>query len=151
VQVAFVYGKRPSSTLTRIFTGSTCYHVGFTDGRHFWDMNLLRRRRRWPAYPVERVILVEAPVPVSRDYLEEQLETDESSYSWLDYASFAVRWLAEKLRLSIGNAKGLICSEMVLQDLVANGWQPPAGFPEVPSPADLEQVLLGRRDAISRS
>lgn len=45
MQIAFVYGRQPSSTLTKFFTGSTCYHVGFTNGEHFWDMNLIRRRR----------------------------------------------------------------------------------------------------------
>lgn len=53
MQVVFVYGKPISSALTRFFTGSRCYHVGFTDGVKFWDMNLIRRRRLWPLYPAD--------------------------------------------------------------------------------------------------
>ena len=38
------------------------------------------------------------------------------------------------------NAGGEICSEMVCNDLQANGWD--VKFEEVPSPADLERLLL---------
>lgn len=149
MQLAFIYGKKPSSTLTRLFTGSTCYHVAFTDGQHLWDMNLLRRRRRWPLYPADRVILVDVPVPVSREYLEAQLETDDSRYGFSDYLLFALRPLYHLIGKSTRNAGGLICSELVALDLAANGW--PVRFQEVPAPADLEEALLGRRDAIGRT
>lgn len=146
MKVAFFYGKQPQSFLCRLFTGSSCYHVGFTDGEKLWDMNLLRRRRLWNPAAAGQVRLVDCPVPVSREYLEHKLETDGSHYGFLDYLSFGPwRRLLKRARF---NGKGLICSEMVLNDLVACGWTPPAGFPEVPSPADLEEVLLGRRDAI---
>lgn len=146
MRVVFVYGNRLASKLTRFFTGSSCYHVGFTDGTHFWDMNSIRRRRKWPSYPLERVILVETPVPVSSFYLDDQLDTDEAVYGWRDYALFAVRPLLHALGLNTGNAAGTICSEMVADDLKANGWN--VSYTEVPSPADLEETLLGRRDAI---
>lgn len=148
MQVAFIYGKPLSSELTLFFTGSSCYHVGFTDGVKFWDMNLLRRRRKWPYYPAHRVILVNTPVPVSAAFLEEQLETDNSRYGVVDYVTFAWRWLANVLKVSTGNARGLICSEQVLLDLKLCGWAPPEWMPKVPSPADLERALLGRVNAI---
>lgn len=146
MKIAFVYGKQPSSTLTRIFTGSTCYHVAFTDGVKMWDMHLIRRRRPWPHYLAQRVILADCPVPVNADYLEHMLETDESAYGVLDYLLFALRPLYHLFGKSTRNAGGLICSEQVAADLAKFGWK--VTFDEVPSPADLELAILGRKDAI---
>lgn len=146
MQLVFVYGNSISSKLTWFFTGSTCYHVGFTDGVHFWDMNLIRRRRLWPMYPAERVIVVPTPVPVSAEYLDHQLDTDEARYGVVDYVLFGLRWLYHLVGKSTRNAGGVICSEMVANDLIANGWG--ERFAEVPSPADLELLILGRKDAI---
>lgn len=146
MKIAFFYGKQPQATLTKWFTGSTAYHVGFTDMNRLWDMNLLRRRRVWDAARAGQVLLVDCPAPVFRAYLEHQLETDTSRYGVLDYLSFGLRRIFKRLRF---NGKGVICSEMVAADLKACGWVPPPGFPEVPSPGDLEEALLGRRDAIS--
>lgn len=147
MKIAFIYGKQPSSTLTRIFTGSTCYHVGFTDGKRFWDMHLIRRRRLWPRYPEEHVILVDCPVDVSAEYLDHRLDTDDAVYGWRDYLLFALRPFYHLVGKSTRNAGGVICSEMVAEDLRANGW--PVRFDEVPSPGDLELLILGRKDAIT--
>lgn len=147
MQIVFIYGKPLSAKLTKFFTGSTCYHCGFTDGMKFWDMNLIRRRRLWPLYPASHVIAVETPVPVTAAYLDYQLDTDSARYGVWDYMLFGLRWLYHLAGKSTRNAGGLICSELVANDLVANGW--PVRFDEVPSPADLELAVLGRRDAIS--
>lgn len=146
MQIAFIYGKQPSSTLTKFFTGSACYHVGFTNGVHFWDMNLIRRRRLWPLYPEGHVILAECPVEISADYLDHMLDTDDHTYGWRDYLLFALRPLYHLFGQSTRNAGGVICSEMVADDLKANGWA--VQFDEVPSPADLEQYILGRKNAV---
>jgi hypothetical protein len=146
MQVVFVYGKQPSSTLTRLFTGSTCYHVGFTDGVKFWDMNLIRRRRLWPQYVTRKTIAFTCPVPVSAEYLDRMLDTDANHYGFVDYFLFLLRPLYHLIGRSTRNAGGVICSEMVANDLRANGWE--VEYPEVPSPADLERVILGRIDAI---
>lgn len=147
MQIAFVYGKKPSSTLTRIFTGSTCYHVGFTDGDRFWDMHWIRRRRVWKGlYPTGQVLLVATPVPVTREYLEGKLETDTATYGIRDYVLFAFRWLYHLVGKNTRNAGGVICSEMLANDLIANSWS--QRFAEVPAPADLELLLLGVKDAI---
>lgn len=141
MKVAFIYGKQPSSALTRFFTGSECYHVGLTDGRHFWDMNLIRRRRLWPGlYPESHVRLAECPVEVTTEYLEHRLDTDEATYGWADYLLFALRPLYHLFGRSTRNAGGVICSEMVYNDLKVNGWS--VRFEEVPSPADLERHIL---------
>lgn len=145
MQIAFIYGTRLSSVLTRFFTGSTCYHTAFTDGSRMWDMHLIRRRRLWPHYPESRVILVPTPVTVTAEYLDHKLDTDESRYGVIDYLLFGFRWAYHLMGKSTRNAGGVICSEMVAADLAANGWD--VRFLEVPSPADLELVILGRKDA----
>lgn len=140
MKLVFIYGNRFSSKLTKLFTGSTCYHVGFTDGVKFWDMNLLRRRRKWPWYAAERVILVDCPVNVTAEYLDHLLDTDNSRYGVIDYLLFGLRPIYHLFGKSTRNASGVICSEMVADDMIACGWE--HKFVEVPSPADLERVIL---------
>ena len=143
MKLVFIYGdaKNISADLTEFWTGSRCYHVGFTDGIHFWDMNLIRRRRLWPVYPPEKkVILIDCPAKVTIDYLEHQLDTSEEKYGWRDYLMFALRPIYHLFGKSTRNIGGTICSEMVANDMIACGWE--HRFKEVPSPADLEKVLL---------
>lgn len=148
MQVAFVYGKKPNSTLTRIFTGSTCYHVGFTDGEWFWDMHQHRRVGPWKGrYPLARVILVDCPVPVTARFLDDQVLDQTVVYGFRDYIAFAFRWAYHLVGKSTRNYGGEICSEWVGNVLRLFGW--PKTFPEVESPADLELELLGCRDAIN--
>ena len=146
MQLAFIYGDRLSSKLTKLFTGSTCYHVAFTDGHCAWDMNLLFRRRLWPQYPAKNVILIPTPVQVTVADLEYELSTAEYSYSFVDYCLFALRPLYHLIGKSTRNQNGKICSEAVADILLSKGWQ--QEFKEVPSPADLEVALLGRKNAI---
>lgn len=146
MQVVFIYSKPISSALTKFFTGSSCYHVGFTDGIKFWDMNLIRRRRLWPLYPPEHVMLADCPVVITAAYLDQQLDTDDANYGMVDYLLFGLRWFYHLVGRSTRNAGGVICSELVANDLAANGWT--VVFGEVPSPADLELAILGRKDAI---
>lgn len=147
MKIAFLYGKQPSSTLTLLATGSTCYHVGFTDEYHFWDMNLLRRRRLWEGlYPQKSTIVAESPVKVTSEFLNLKLDTDNSRYGILDYILFALRPIYHLFGKSTRNMRGIICSEMVANDMIENGWK--ARFKEVPSPSDLEEAILGKRDAI---
>lgn len=150
MKIAFIYGKEPSSTLTQFFTGSRCYHVGFTDGHHFWDMHLIRRRRLWAGlYPARHVILAECPVEVTAEYLDYKLDTDTAQYGVLDYLLFALRPIYHVFGYSTRNAGGVICSEMVADDLISRGWQ--RRYVEVPAPADLEATVLGRRNALGGS
>lgn len=147
MKIAFIYGKQPSSTLTKFFTGSACYHVGFTNGVHFWDMNLIRRRRLWLGlYPDSHVLLAECPVDVPVDYMEHMLDIDDATYGWRDYLMFALRPFYHLIGRSTRNAGGVICSEMVANYFKAMGW--PVQFAEVPSPADLELAILGKKDAL---
>lgn len=141
MKIAFIYSKSKwSGKLTKLWTGSYCYHVAFVDGNIMYDMNLIRRKRPWPYYNNEDVILVDSPVDVPKEYLEDKLLQDENSYGFIDYCLFTLRPLFHLFGKSTPNAGGLICSEMVYEDLRANGWQ--RVFTEVPSPADLERVLV---------
>jgi hypothetical protein len=148
MKIVFIYGKPISSALTKFFTGSSCYHVGFTDDVKFWDMNLIRRRRLWPGlYPAERTIVVDCPVTITAEYLDHMLDTDSATYGFVDYLLFGLRWAYHLIGKSTRNAGGIVCSEMMTNDLQANAWS--VRFPEVASPADLELVILGRKDAIN--
>jgi hypothetical protein len=146
MKIAFIYGKKPSSALTKIFTGSSCYHVGFTDGVKFWDMHLIRRRRLWSIYNDKKTVLIEAPVSITAEYLDHKLDTDEARYGVIDYILFGLRPIYHLFGKSTRNAGGVICSEMVVDDLNANGWR--YTFKEVPSPADIELALGGKKDLI---
>ena len=140
MKIVFVYGNRLSSKLTKLFTGSNCYHVAFTDGVHLWDMHFIRRRRLWSAYAAKNVVLVDCPCDVTAEYLNHKLDTSDETYGWRDYVLFAARPIYHLFGRSTRNVNGTICSEMVADDLIANGW--PVRFDEVPSPADLEAILL---------
>jgi hypothetical protein len=144
VKIAFIYSRsKLSGKLTRLFTGSYCYHVAWVDEvtGMMYDMHLLRRVRQWPHYSPDNVRLVESPVPVSGSYLMRRLTEDEATYGVIDYCLFAMRPLFHLFGKSTPNAGGVICSEMVYEDLRANGWE--YAFKEVPSPADMERVFLG--------
>ena len=138
MKVAFIYSTTKfSGKLTKFFTDSYCYHVALVDESRgvMYDQHLILRRRLWPHYDPANVKLVEAPVPVSAEYMEQLLSTDESTYGWIDYCLFALRPIYHLFGKSTRNANGVICSEMVYNVLKANGWD--VTFKEVPSPADL--------------
>ncbi len=148
MKIAFIYSTtKLSGKLCKWWTGSYCYHVAWVDEAAglMYDMHLIRRYRKWSHYSPDTVRLVESPVPVRGDYLMRQLLQDENTYGFLDYCLFAFRPLFHLFGRSTPNAGGVICSEMVYEDLRANGW--PVTFDEVPSPADLERVLLSGKDA----
>lgn len=127
-----------SGRLTKLFTGSYAYHVGFVDTERtkFYDMNLLFRRRTWPHYPAADVTLYYCPVAVTADDLEWWLDHDDDWYGVLDYLSFGLKKLLPGIRTSF---KGAICSEKVWQILQFKGWAQEFEF--VPSPADFEKIL----------
>jgi hypothetical protein len=143
MKVAFFYNKGISSVLTKIFTNSPCYHVAIVDEdrNRVYDMNLIVRRRVWIGGYASghQYKLVESPVAISRNYLENLLDTDENVYGWQDYFLFALRPIYHLFGKSTRNANGVICSELVYNILKDNGWD--KTFDEVPSPADIEIAL----------
>ena len=148
ITLAIIFNDRKlSGWLTRLFTGCYAYHVVWVDegaGR-MYDMNLIRRRRPWPHYPADQVAMYDAPVTITREYLEDSLTRDGSRYGVLDYLLFALRPLFHLVGRSTRNAGGVICSEMVNGDIWATGgetpWRPD-GAP--PSPCDLYRWLQSR-------
>lgn len=131
--------KKFSGRLTQIFTGCHAYHAAWVDDQALvmYDMHLIRRRRAWPHYPDAKVLLFDVP-EVTREYLEHQLSTDDNTYGWADYLLFALRPLYHLLGRSTRNAGGVICSEMIANDMRAAGVPTPWDeFTGPPSPCDL--------------
>ena len=147
MKIAFISNpNKLSGKLTKFFTGSYCYHVALVDEINgvMYDQNLLLRRRLWPHYGDETTVtLIESPVKITSEYMEQLLSTDEATYGWIDYCLFALRPVYHLFGKSTRNANGVICSELVYSVLLMNGWK--HRFKEVPSPADLERVLNGRK------
>ena len=146
-KIVFVYSEEKlSGKLTKFFTGSYCYHVGWmvvnphTNEEEFFDMNLIRRVRPWPYYDASHVKVIDSPVKVTWEYLYGKLKSDENKYGVKDYMAFGLRPFFHLFGKSTKNAGGVICSEMVFNDLFENGYD--HIFIEVPSPADLEKQLI---------
>lgn len=132
-----------SGKLTKLFTGCSAYHVVWVDEAHglMYDMHLLRRRRAWPAYTEGQVLMYDIP-KVTAEYLEQRLTFDDNTYGWVDYLLFLLRPIYHLFGKSTRNAGGVICSEMVNNDMWACGvetpWQVDA---EPPSPCDIFRWL----------
>lgn len=141
MKLAIIFNtKKISGKLTKFFTGCYAYHTAWVDleNGYMYDMNLLRRRRKWPHYKKGTVRLYDVPGNVTREYLEDQLTEDESSYGYLDYILFGIRPLFHLFGKSTRNAKGVICSEMIIKDIHATGGQTPFSLKKnIPSPCDL--------------
>lgn len=147
MKIAIILNKdKLSGRLTKLFTGCTAYHVVWVDEEKglMYDMNLLRRRRKWPYYPAKDVLMFELSVNVTREYLEEKLTGDDNVYGFVDYLMFALRPLYHLFGKSTRNAGGVICSEMVNTDIWNCGGSTPWN-PQMapPSPCDLLKFLSG--------
>jgi hypothetical protein len=145
MKLAIIFNRRKlSGWLTRFFTGCYAYHVAWVDEERglMYDMHLIRRRRTWPHYPDSQVLLFDAPAPVTREYLEARLTDDGQWYGVFDYLLFALRPLYHLFGQSTRNAGGVICSEMVNNDIWRCGgvtpWRPDH---EPPSPCDFYRWL----------
>ena len=141
MKLAIIFNaNKLSGRLTQFFTGCSAYHVAWVDEERglMYDMNLLRRRRKWPYYHDGEFALYDAPANITAEYLEEKLTSDENRYGVFDYLLFALRPLYHVLGKSTRNAGGLICSEMVNNDLWAcDGSTPWHPDDAPPSPCDL--------------
>lgn len=142
MKLAIIIGdpnKNLLSRLSSIFTQCPAYHVGFldTETNMFYDMYWIRRKRAWPRYEEQTVYLFDIE-KVTSEYLEYKLSTDDSEYGFVDYLSFAFKPLFHIFGKSTKNAGGIICSEMIVNDIHACGGITPflnSGPP--PSPCDL--------------
>jgi len=134
--------------LTKLFTGSYAYHVGWLceEEDKLFDMHLTRRRRVWSNYKNDKTSYIFYDFPfVTYNYLEHMLETDDSVYGVFDYALFALRPIYHLFGKSTRNNRGVICSEMCNWDLIRCGYKTP--WPVIqgpPSPADIERWMINR-------
>jgi hypothetical protein len=123
--------------LTRFLTGCSAYHIGFyseTSG-YFYDMDLRRRRILWADYFNSSKMETEMfPCDdVSESYLKSLVLDSKYRYGFMDYILFLFR----KLGFKVKNRKGLICSEMVNNDLLNHKIKTPwARNAPPPSPCD---------------
>jgi len=135
-----------SGRLTKIATGCYAYHVAWVDEEtsSMYDMHLIRRCRPWPHYPEAQVVLFDVP-QVTREYLEYKNRTDDSTYGFIDYCLFAIRPLFHLFGKSTRNAGGIICSEMVNNDMRLAGIETPWEVTdEPPSPCDIYRWIKDR-------
>jgi hypothetical protein len=144
--VIIINEKKLSGRLTKFWTGCYAYHAAFVDldNDRMYDMNLLRRRRIWSEYAAKKeYFLFDAPGNVTREYLEGMLDTDENRYGVFDYMLFAIRPLYHLFGYNTRNAGGVICSEMVNNDVLACGGSTPwRAVSQPPSPCDWYRFLM---------
>lgn len=145
MKIAIIFNRdKLSGKLTKFFTGEYAYHALWVDDANgkAYDMHWIRRRRLWPEYKPEQVVLFDSPCPITTEYLERELDTDTQWYGIRDYMLFALRPLFHLFGYSTINAGGVICSEMVNDDIWANGGNTPWPLEVAPpSPADLYRWL----------
>ena len=141
------------STLISLFTGSRHTHVGIA----VWMMTDLGQRRLFLVEATgnggRRVVLLSKyqgrgmdvvlmPPGVNWEKAETQLMSRVGSmpYGWFDLLQI---WVWETLRISLGNARGEVCSEMVANVLRQAGiWTP-----KRVSPGSLYRTLTGKHKA----
>ncbi len=140
MHLAIIFNKTSiSGRLTKFFTGCYAYHTAWVDlnAKLVYDMQLTRRRRHWPQYDEDSVLLFDFP-QVTIEYQEEQLSTDTNAYGFVDYLLFGLRPLFHLFGRSTRNAGGVICSEMCNKDLIACGVETPFQISSAPpSPCDI--------------
>ena len=145
MQLGIIFNKKKlSGKLTKFWTGCYAYHVLWIDEENskFYDMSLIRRRGQWPHYEDSTAIQKYDFPLVTKEYLEKQLETDESRYGVFDYCLFALRPIYHLFGYSTRNASGVICSEMINNDLWACGYKTPWEPKRAPpSPCDFAKFL----------
>lgn len=133
--------------LTKLFTGCYAYHTIWVDEDqgYLYDMNLIRRRRFWPRYTADEVLLYDFP-EVTKEYLEYKLSSDDTKYGYFDYILFGFRKIFHLFGKPTRNAGGIICSEMTNIDLKACGVNTPWKLEEAPpSPCDIYRWVKDRK------
>lgn len=147
MHLAVIFNEdRLSGKLTRWFTGCYAYHVAWVDlpNGKMYDMHFQRRRRLWPSYYDSQVLLFDVP-EMTVAIQERQLETQNYVYGVLDYALFLVRPLFHLFGKSTRNVNGVICSEMVNNDMRLAGIETPWEVTdEPPSPCDIYRWIKDR-------
>jgi hypothetical protein len=133
--VFFLEDKGIYGFLTRLFTGCSAGHIGFLCEGSGWcyDMFLMRRRRKWPVADNRKLAIFESPVEVPEQYLIDKiLDSGSEYYGFIDFLLFALRPFYRLVGRPVRNHDGIICSEMVNNDLIENGWA--SNWPKTSAP-----------------
>ncbi len=144
-----LYGK-----LCKWATGLADFHIGFTDEVHFWDQQLLFRKRNWMPRTNVNITLFECPFEITPEELDlivmsnveqicanKKLSTIISNvYGIRDYSFFALKKLGIKSSI---NFPGVVCSGRFRDIAYSKGWSY-LGKPTdmEPSPADCRRKLI---------
>lgn len=145
--VFFLNTKSFKGWLMKKFTGCYSYHCGFLmeDTQMFYDMFWMRRRLPWGTvinaknHEGSTFKIIDSPVEIPENYLASCILDSNTHYGVLDYIRFGFRWAYHLVGKTTKNAGGLICSEMVHNDLILHHWH--VTYKEVPSPCDLIKAL----------
>lgn len=133
--------KKWTAALARMFTGTYAFHCGFYDptAREFYDISVVPRRVSWDHYRRPWIDAFAFDVDVTREQIEAFMREDaRETYSFGDYALFAIRPFFRLFGREAPNSGGVICSELVNNWLWRAGVRTPfdpADSP--PSPTDL--------------
>jgi hypothetical protein len=145
IKLAIIFSPdKMSGKLTKYFTGCYAYHTAWvdTENNKMYDMHLIRRRRNWPHYNENNVLLFDIP-GITKEFLEKKLEEDESTYGFMDYIMFGLRPIYHLFGKSTVNAGGVICSEMINNDVWEIGGTTPWPLDTPPpSPCDWYNWLM---------
>lgn len=150
-----IFFSRPKSFKNRavaLFTGCPFYHVGFLqwDEEEVYDMYFMRRKRTLAEVQRdndhEKMVfaIVDSPVEIPTKYFQDKILHQNEKYGFLDLLLFAVRPLYNLFGKTTRNQGGIICSEMVNNDLKAHdkyqlAWK--CNHPQVDSPCDIWRHL----------
>lgn len=146
VMLALISDKNKfSGKLTKFWTNSYAYHIGFVDvdSDTFYDMHWTPRKTSWSGHKYKNYIFY--VTGLTKLQCEEYMKMDslKQRYGWKDYTLFALRPLFHLFGYSTINAGGWICSEMVNEWLWRDKESSTPFYPKLapPSPADFELWL----------
>lgn len=142
LRIVFFKNKPLFKFLSRIFTGCKYHHIGFIKNGYLYDMNWMRRRVEWEPEKFGAHYIMDAPVDIPEHYFYNKILNNNPSYGFADYFLFLVRPILKRFRIIPHNKDGIICSEMVNDDLVLHGWHSPFRSRKAPpSPCDIYVAL----------
>ncbi len=150
----FNNNKIPFGKLCKWATGLADYHIGFTNEVHFWDQQLLFRKRDWRPKTMNDITLFNCPFDISPDELDaivmsnvEQLCSNlkistilGNVYGIREYIFFALK----KFNINANiNLPGVVCSGRFRDIAYSKGWNH-LGTPidMEPTPADCRRKLI---------
>jgi hypothetical protein len=134
-----------SGKMTKFWTNSFAYHIGFVDLETdtFYDMFWIPRKSFWSSHKYDNYQLYDCDLTVANCEYFLKFDSTTQVYSFWDYALFGIRGILHFFGKNTTNAGGWICSEMVNVWLWRGRKYATPFNPDIepPSPADFEQWL----------